>query len=183
MDNNLPKLDSISELTNVLTIKHNIKFPSAINQLVDWRLWGVILLVFILLIISVYIIFKNVKNLNPLIQPSYLPNIKLFSIIWILLIILMGYCGYLSILTNNSLIISLFLVQLLLTVIWVPIFFGLLNMTFALVILLILAIVVGFWLILLGSYFPFGYSLILYFFWILFVIFINLEFSILNNKL
>lgn len=117
------------------------------------------------------------NNLNTLIR---VPPI-LFPIVWTILYLLMGYLGYQLSILGDSKLEKIYYIQLLVNLIWAPVFFGLKNIAIALiVIILLLGILIYFFYELFKKNKKLSYLLIPYIAWVTFATFLNLSILILN---
>ena len=122
---------------------------------------------------------------NTLNKPIITPPAGVFAPVWVILYILMGLSFYFFISKGFSkgkiFPTILFAIQLLLNIIWSPIFFALQNIGLALIIVILM------WFSILLTIFTFyKYSklasllLIPYFLWVTFAVYLNIGFWVLN---
>jgi translocator protein len=122
---------------------------------------------------------------STIIKPEFSPPNWIFGPIWLTLYTLMGIAFYLVWQSKNSttkrIAMKLFIIQLILNTLWSIIFFGLHNITFAFIEIILL------WLAIIGTtiYFfriskPAGWLLIPYLLWVTFAAFLNFSIMILN---
>jgi len=119
-------------------------------------------------------------NKSPLTPPGYV-----FSIAWTILYILMAVSLYLFVKSENGkwkvIALWIFGLQLVLNLLWSPIFFVSHDLHLAFVIILLLLVLV-FWNIILfyRASKPAGYLLVPYFLWLIFAAYLNFEIIRLN---
>jgi len=119
-----------------------------------------------------------------LIKPSFTPPSWLFGPVWVMLYFLMGISIYLiwNEAPQNKKIIQLFWVQLVINMIWTPLFFGLRNpllglITIILLWILIVILIIKFWKINKTS----SYLLIPYLIWVSYASALNFAIFYLNR--
>lgn len=121
----------------------------------------------------------NMFNQPPLSPPGWL-----FGIMWPILYILMGISSFLilnSDIRNKKKYIGIYLIQLAVNFIWMPVFFAADMFWFAAIIILVLDILVitmCIWFKMVNNLA--SYLLIPYIVWILFATYLNIGFAVLN---
>lgn len=122
---------------------------------------------------------------NSLNKPFFTPPNWIFAPIWGVLYFLMFMAFWIMIYSNNNIskrpAIIFFIIQLILNFLWSPVFFYFHNIQLALIIILLLII---FLLLTIKSFFKIskfsGYLLVPYLIWIIFALYLNFEFMMLN---
>ena len=123
-----------------------------------------------------------------LIQPPLAPPGWIFAPVWTILYISMLVALFFYAQTqttkDKSWGCTIFFLQLIVNLIWSPIFFGLQNIAFALAVIIVLDIMV---LLNIIEFYKIskkaGLILVPYFIWIIFATYLNLGYFILNNSL
>ena len=128
---------------------------------------------------------KNFDWYQTLIKPTFTPPDWIFTQAWIVLYFTIALSLMFFLKTGFSkekiLPLSVFAFQLLLNLLWSPVFFGLQNIKLALIVICFLWGSIIFTIILFHKYSKLSaYLLIPYLFWVTFAMYLNYRFLILN---
>lgn len=155
------------------------------NFLKDYRLWLSAISVLILGAVSGINSTGSASFYNQLILPSFAPPAWLFGPAWTILYLLIGSAFYFMFIEpktkERTVMISLFIIQLILNLIWTPIFFVLQNNLLSVIVILTLAIVLFFFQLYLLKHKRISMWLMgPYFLWVSFATILNFAIFFLN---
>ncbi len=122
---------------------------------------------------------------DSLIKPAIYPPPATFGIVWTILYVMMAFALALVITARGApgrgAAITAFVVQFLLNLAWTPLFFGMHEITYALVLIAILAVALLVTILLFHKVRPLAALLLVpYLAWVLFATWLNYEFKVAN---